>query len=532
MRRGNLTLLTLVSTIGGFLFGYDTGVISGALLYLQQEFQLTAFECELVVSATVFGAIAGAIAGSCANEVVGRRKVILLSAMLFAVGALCMGFARSVQELVVGRLLVGLGLGLSSMTVPLYIAEVSPPDMRGTLVSLNTLLVTGGQFFATVFAAILSSSPWGWRYMLGLASLPAILQFLGFLFLPESPRWLVQHGQLAAATDALASIRGEKDFSDELKSMEIESPPVRRAVVLGCVLQMLQQFCGINTVMYYGVTIIRMAGFTDNHVAIWLGAVVALSNFLFTFVGIYLVDRMGRRILTLSSLVGVIVMLIVLGAGFLFAETESLPVHGGIGDCAKFTTCFDCVASTRCGFCPAMAFEPSVVSTSTTIPTSGMCYPGTAAGPTHTACSSGWAFDVCPNASHSPGYVILVSLFAYLACFATGMGPMPWTINAEIYPLSVRSAAISIATAVNWVSNLIVSMTFLSLIQATSTYVTFWLYSAIALAGFGFLVLHLPETKGLTLEEINGVFQCPRGRGATYEPVAMAPSSSRSSSTD
>ncbi|RHY26430.1 hypothetical protein DYB32_007620 [Aphanomyces invadans] len=454
MRRGNLTLLTLVSTIGGFLFGYDTGVISGALLYLQQEFQLTAFECELVVSATVFGAIAGAIAGSCANEVVGRRKVILLSAMLFAVGALCMGFARSVQELVVGRLL---------------------------------------------------------------------------------------HGQLAAATDALASIRGEKDFSDELKSMEIEvttregsasvgimtalqSPPVRRAVVLGCVLQMLQQFCGINTVMYYGVTIIRMAGFTDNHVAIWLGAVVALSNFLFTFVGIYLVDRyLHARILTLSSLVGVIVMLIVLGAGFLFAETESLPVHGGIGDCAKFTTCFDCVASTRCGFCPAMAFEPSVVSTSTTIPTSGMCYPGTAAGPTHTACSSGWAFDVCPNASHSPGYVILVSLFAYLACFATGMGPMPWTINAEIYPLSVRSAAISIATAVNWVSNLIVSMTFLSLIQATSTYVTFWLYSAIALAGFGFLVLHLPETKGLTLEEINGVFQCPRGRGATYEPVAMAP---------
>ncbi|ETV75740.1 hypothetical protein H257_10115 [Aphanomyces astaci] len=544
MSRGNLTLLTMVSTIGGFLFGYDTGVISGALLFLQQEFQLTPFESELVVSATVFGAIAGAVIGSSANELWGRRKVILSSALLFAFGALGMGLARSVQELVLGRLAVGVGLGLSSMTVPLYIAEVSPPDMRGTLVSLNTLLVTGGQFFATVFAAVLSSSPSGWRYMLGLASLPAMLQFIGFLFLPESPRWLVQHGQHDAAVAALASIRGEKDFQHELRSMEAELTTlsrggagiaglwtaisqfasVRRAVVLGCVLQMLQQFCGINTVMYYGVTIIRLAGFTDSHVAIWLGAVVALSNFLFTFVGIYLVDRMGRRQLTLGSLLGVMVMLLVLGAGFYVAEVQSPPVHGGIDACADFTTCFDCVASTSCGFCPVASLSPppSVVvdaASSSSTSSSGVCYPGTAAGPAHAACAGGgWSFDACPNTTHAPGYVILAALFVYLACFATGMGPMPWTINAEIYPLSVRSTAISLATAVNWISNLVVSLTFLSLIQATSTYATFWLYGAVATVGFVYLVYHLPETKGLTLEEIDGVFQV-RG-GVTYEPVA------------
>ncbi|KAF0703670.1 Aste57867_7569 [Aphanomyces stellatus] len=537
--QGNLRLLTLVSTVGGFLFGYDTGVISGALLFLQQEFHLTSFESELVVSATVFGAIIGAVLGSCSNELWGRRKVILGSAFLFTLGALGMGFSRSVHELILGRLCVGVGLGLSSMTgmnamqfearlhlmrssslVPLYIAEVSPPEQRGALVSLNTLLVTGGQFFATVFAALLSASPSGWRLMLGLASVPAALQFVGFLFLPESPRWLVQKGHLDAAAAALATIRGEKDFAGELKAIQDEvvqgntksslwavvaSPSVRRALFLGCVLQMLQQFCGINTVMYYGVSIIHMAGFTDNHTAIWLGAVVAFSNFLFTFLGVYLVDRTGRRGLTLGSLVGVVAMLVLLGGGFYEAEMQSPSAHG-IDECAHATTCFDCVANAACGYCPTSS-------------RTGVCYPGSAAGPAHAACGA-WAFDACPNTSRTPGFVILAALFLYLACFATGMGPMPWTINSEIYPLPVRSAAISIATAVNWVSNLIVSLTFLSLIDATSTYATFWIYSAVACCGLVYLWHALPETKGVALEEMDTLFQRPQDKAAIkYVPV-------------
>ncbi|CAK4085127.1 unnamed protein product [Aphanomyces euteiches] len=517
--RGQLRLLTVVSTVGGFLFGYDTGVISGALLFLQQDFQLTSFESELVVSATIFGAIVGSVLGSCSNEVLGRRKTILVSAFLFTIGSIGMGVCRNVHELILGRFGVGLGLGLSSMTVPLYIAEVSPPELRGTLVSMNTLLVTGGQFFATIFAAILSSTPSGWRYMLGLAAVPAFLQFVGFLFLPDSPRWLIQKGQQESAKLALASIRGEKDFTGELKAIEdevqsntsehkdmfvlLQSPSVRRALLVGCVLQMLQQFCGINTVMYYGVSIIHMAGFTNNQTAIWLGAVVACSNFLFTFVGIYLVDRIGRRALTLGSLAGVVLMLAVLGGGFYVAEMESVQAHG-IGECAHLSTCFDCVASAQCGFCAQ----------------GNVCYPGSATGPSHAACGS-WSFDTCPNTSRTPGWVILCALFAYLASFATGMGPMPWTINSEIYPLPVRSAAISMATAVNWLSNLIISLTFLSLIEATSTYTTFWIYSGVALLGWFFLMRFLPETKGLTLEEIERVFQRPTDKPPTkYKPVA------------
>ncbi|OQR83334.1 proton myo-inositol cotransporter [Achlya hypogyna] len=526
-RNGNLKLLTLVSTTGGFLFGYDTGVISGALVFLQDEFHLNSFQSEVVVSATVFGAIIGAAAGSCANDAWGRRRVILVSAVLFALGSAFMGFAQSKYELIIGRFGVGLGLGLSSLTIPLYIAEVSPPANRGTLVSINTLLVTGGQFFATVFAACMSSHPTGWRYMLGLATLPAVLQFIGFLYLPESPRWLIAKGRMDEAELALTAIRGEDADEEglltrELNRIEAEvrredghgswhelyrSVSVRRALVLGCALQALQQFCGINTVMYYGVSIIKMAGFANNTTAVWLGTIVAFSNFLFTFVGIYLVDRMGRRPLTLLSLVGVVVSLFFLGLTFYFAEAASTKVEG-FDVCSHITTCFDCAANSHCGFC-ASPFGPA------------KCVPGDALGPTYPGVScSQWAHETCPDSSGSKthGILILISLFVYLACFASGMGSMPWTINAEIYPLSMRSMAMSMSTSVNWISNLIISFTFLSLIEGTTTYFTFWIYGVVAVLGTVYIYRALPETKGISLEDIEELFANEQNK--KYSPVS------------
>ncbi|EQC26421.1 hypothetical protein SDRG_15766 [Saprolegnia diclina VS20] len=527
-RGGNLKLLTLVSTTGGFLFGYDTGVISGALIFLQEDFHLDSFQSEVVVSATVFGAILGAAAGSCANDAWGRRRVILISAVLFAIGSALMGFAQSKYELIFGRLSVGLGLGLSSLTIPLYIAEVSPPEQRGTLVSINTLLVTGGQFFATVFAAAMSSHPTGWRYMLGLATLPAVLQFIGFLYLPESPRWLISKGRMEEAELAITAIRGEDADQEglltrELNRIEAEvkreegrgswhelyrTDSVRRALILGCSLQALQQFCGINTVMYYGVSIIRMAGFSNNQTAVWLGAIVAFSNFLFTFVGIYLVDRMGRRPLTLLSLAGVVVSLFFLGLTFYFAEAASTTVDG-VGVCSHITTCFDCAANTHCGFC-ASAFGPA------------RCVPGDDVGPTSPLTCGSWAYGSCPDASSSKthGILILIALFVYLACFASGMGSMPWTINAEIYPLAMRGMAMSMSTSVNWISNLIISFTFLSLIEGTTTYITFWIYCGVAILGAIYVYRALPETRGVSLEDIDELFT-PEKKKERYSPVGM-----------
>lgn len=528
-----LWLLTLCSTIGGFLFGYDTGVISGALVLLKapDAFNLTDVQSEGVVAAAVAGAIAGAALSSCANHLLGRRPVILFSSVLFALGSVLMGTAPNFAALLTGRLVVGGGIGLASMAVPLYLAEASPPHLRGRLVSLNTALVTGGQFFAAVLDAVLSDVPDGWRYMLGLAAVPAVLQFLGFLLLPESPRFLLAKGRKTQAWQALVRIRGSPDVETEFSHIEAEvertqkdqertiwrdlqTPAVRRALALGCFLQALQQFSGINTVMYYGATIIQMAGFTDATTAIWLSAVVAFSNFLFTFVGIALVDKTGRRRLTLASLAGVAFSLFALGAAFLSAEVASTPVTG-VGACASATSCFDCVGNAACGFC---ARGEAGVLGSLGQRAVDLCLEGSESMALLDSCATGaWSFKSCPNSS-MPGWIIFAALFMYLAFFASGMGCMPWTINAEIYPLHVRSFALSLATSVNWVSNLIVSFTFLSVVNTLSTYGAFWLYAAISIGGFAFLWGALPETKGLELEEIQQIFQ----RREAYATIGAA----------
>jgi SP family myo-inositol transporter-like MFS transporter 13 len=501
-----------------FSFSFYKGVISGALVLIQSPkvFNLDHFQSESVVSAAVFGAIVGAGCGSISNHLFGRKVVILASSFLFVLGSLLMGAAESFHTLLAGRLVVGIGIGLSSMTVPLYISEVSPPAIRGRLVSFNTLLVTGGQFFACVLAAFLSKDPHGWRLMLGIAAIPAAIQFFGFLLLPESPRYLINAKRKTEAWEALVKIRGHCDIEVEFNHIEAEversekknlniweelkSQVVKRALFFGCFLQALQQFCGINTVMYYGATIIQMAGFKDDSTAIWMSAIVSFSNFIFTFVGIYLVDRTGRRKLTLASLAGVIVSLFALGASFYAASRLSTPVIG-VGSCQTASTCFDCVAMNHCGLC----LETNKWRIGHSI--HNLCFEGNTSISLGGSCPRDqWYFNSCPNESDASGYFILLALFMYLAFFASGMGCMPWTINAEIYPLHVRSFAISMSTAVNWMSNLIVSFTFLSIIDTLAPYGAFWLYAILAICGFIYLYQTLPETKGLELEEIQKIF--------------------------
>ncbi|ETW00560.1 hypothetical protein, variant [Aphanomyces invadans] len=488
------------------------------------QFTLTMGQAETVVSAAILGAIVGAAAGGVGNDVVGRKPMILLASALFTAGAISMGLAGSVTALVVGRLVVGLAIGISSMTIPVYIAEASLPEHRGTLVSLNTLMITFGQFFAAVFDGVLSSSPDGWRYMLGLVALPSSVQFVAFLLLPESPRWLYAKGCSTRAYDVLASLHGKAtdSFRDEWAHMhvvrstnasrpswsssawsEMHHPAVLRALVLGCGLQILQQLCGINTVMYYGAPIMQMAGFSQPSTAIWLAAVVAFSNFAFTFVGIYLVDRLGRRPLTLGSLAGVSVSLLALGGAFYMARLSSKPLTSHARDpCSALTACFDCAANAACGVCDAT------------------CVPGTSSGPQAPLSCATYAFHTCPNEASSGTWqvVIVVAMFVYLACFASGMGCMPWTINAEIYPLHVRSVAIGAATTANWVSNLVVSYTFLTVVAMLGPHGVFWLFAVIAAVGGALLFVHLPETKGVPLEDIPTLFLPPTH--ANYQPLS------------
>lgn len=271
--------LTVTSALGGFIFGYDTGVVSGAMLLIREDFLLSDNQVEVVVSITIAGAVVASLAGGSAMEWCGRRPVILTAAIIFTVGAVLLSAAQSYLTLVAGRLIVGLGIGLASLTTPVYIAEAAPSHMRGTLVTLNTLFITVGQVVAGVVDGLFSDGQNGWRYMLGVSGVPSLFMTLGFLFLPESPRWLVAVGQRREALCVLQTIRGTLEVHAELEEMIdsatdhaslggglkesatvrglLEDPRIRRALVLGCGLQMLQQLSGINTVMYYSATIAR-----------------------------------------------------------------------------------------------------------------------------------------------------------------------------------------------------------------------------------------------------------------------------------
>ncbi|XP_013881953.1 proton myo-inositol cotransporter isoform X4 [Austrofundulus limnaeus] len=340
-------VLAFFSALGGFLFGYDTGVVSGAMLLLKKEMNLNALWQELLVSSTVGAAALSALCGGSLNGWLGRRICILVASFIFGVGGVILSIAQDKVVLLAGRIVVGLGIGIASMTVPVYIAEVSPPHLRGQLVTINALFITGGQFVASVVDGVFSYlSHSGWRYMLGLSTVPAVLQFFGFVFLPESPRWLLQKGRSQEACQVLSRIRGDQNIDEEYDTIKasieeeereagaggvvilriLSHGPTRRALVVGCGLQMFQQLSGINTVMYYSATILQMAGVRDDKQAIWLAAATSATNFVFTLVGVWLVDRVGRRKLTLGSLLGTGLSLTLLAVGFLLSAQNSPPV--------------------------------------------------------------------------------------------------------------------------------------------------------------------------------------------------------------
>ncbi|XP_023824964.1 proton myo-inositol cotransporter [Salvelinus sp. IW2-2015] len=526
-------VLAAFSALGGFLFGYDTGVISGAMLLLKREMNLSALWQEVLISSTVATAALSALAGGLLNGVFGRRVCILLASFIFTAGGIVLSAAPDKEVLLVGRLIVGLGLGIASMTVPVYIAETSPPHLRGQLVTVNTLFITGGQFTASIIDGAFSYLRHdGWRYMLGLSVVPAVLQFVGFLFLPESPRWLIQKGLTQKARRVLSQIRGNQNIDEEYDSIKnsieeeekdcggdgpviwrmLTYPPTRRALLVGCGLQMFQQLSGINTVMYYGATILQMSGVRDDKVAIWLAGVTAFTNFLFTLLGVWLVERVGRRKLTLGSIIGTCLSLSLLAIGFLLSAQHTPPVTLHPTDpsmvnstCNRHLLCEPCMLDPGCGFCyrenSTALFASSCVPVNTASTEKAAW--GRCSNSTQLRVNTYWAYNYCPT---SYSWVVLLGLVLYLAFFAPGMGPMPWTINSEIYPLWARSTGNACSAGVNWMFNFLVSLTFLHVAQNLTYYGVFFLYSSLALLGFFFIYGCLPETKSRRLEEIESLF--------------------------
>lgn len=426
------------AAVGGLLFGYDTGVISGALLFIKQQFTLSVFHEELVVSVVLIGAAVAALAGGRLSDRLGRRATLLLTSALFIVGALICALAPSPTVLIAGRVIVGLGIGLASTTVPVYISEISPARSRGWLVSLFQLAITVGILGAYLIDFSFAGSQ-SWRWMLGLAVVPGFLLGIGMLVMPETPRWLAQHRRTDQALRVLEKIRGGAHVAEEFADIEatlvaaeergglsdLFSPAVRPALIIGVGLAMFQQITGINTVIYYAPTIIRSSGIPSASGAILATAGIGLVNVVMTVVSMWLIDRVGRRPLLLVGTGG---MVVTLGALGLLFRTH---LHGG-----------------------------------------------------------------------SLAMFAVVILMAYVAFFAIGLGPIFWLLISEIYPLKIRGGAEGIAAGTNWAFNFLVSLTFLSLIQSLGPSDSFWLYGLLSVAAWFFCYALVPETKGRTLEEI------------------------------
>jgi SP family galactose:H+ symporter-like MFS transporter len=316
-----------IASLGGLLFGYDTGVISGALLFIRQTFNLSSTMQELVVSAVLIGAVLGAVAGGVLADRFGRRRMIILAGLIFTISAIGTSLAGNVATLIAGRIVVGIGIGIASFTSPMYMSEISPAKVRGSLVSINQLAVTIGIVVAYLIDFALSGIQ-GWRYMFGIAAVPSTALVIAMWRMPPSPRWLMSHGRSDEALAVLRRIRGSQDIGGEMREIndslarqkggaeDLFHPLLRMALIVGVGLAIFQQITGINTVIYYAPTIFEFAGFKTAGFSILATAGVGVVNVGFTVLAIRLMDRVGRRPLLLIGVAGQIVGLAILGAAF------------------------------------------------------------------------------------------------------------------------------------------------------------------------------------------------------------------------
>jgi MFS transporter, SP family, galactose:H+ symporter len=341
-----------VAAIGGLLFGYDTGVISGAILFVKDQFSLSATMEEIVVGSVLVGAVLGAVIGGALTTRFGRRKMIILAGIIFTVSALGTALAPTVTWLIDARIVSGIAIGIASFISPMYIAELVPAKVRGSLVAVNMLAITTGIVVAYLVDYALSGIQ-GWRYMFGLAAIPSLVMIIGMWRLPDSPRWLISRSMVDQAKQALQRVRAASDVSAEITNIQrslgkqsgggivgLFQPSLRMPLIVGGGLAVFQQITGINTVIYYAPTIFKFAGIEAAGPAILAGAGLAMVMWCFHVLAIFLLDRVGRRPLLLTGVGGQIVGLAILGAAFQFHQLAGFKSYIAIGGLVIYVACF------------------------------------------------------------------------------------------------------------------------------------------------------------------------------------------------
>ena len=434
--RRRVAISAAITALGGLLFGYDTGVVSGALLFVKKDFGgLSNFQQELVTSLLLVGAVLGALVAGRVADRIGRKPAVLITAVVFVVGVLLAAFTPTYPMLLVARIIIGLAVGSASMIVPLYIGEIVPPRVRGGLVSLNQLAITVGILGSYLIDYGLSGTG-NWRLMFGLAAIPAAALFIGMLFQQESPHWLIRQGREDEARQVLRRVRNEGDIDAEIREVrevsqregglrDLVSPRVRPLLMVGVLLAVFQQITGINTVIYYAPTLLQGAGF-GNSGALLANVVNGAVNVGMTIVAIWLLDKVGRRPLLLTGTAGMAVGMAITALSFLGGEN----LHGALA------------------------------------------------------------------------IVAVLGLLIYTGSFAIGLGPVFWLLIAEIYPLKIRGAAMSVASMANWAANFVVTISFLTLLSAIGGVGAFFLFGFLTLVALAYFWRKVPETKGRSLQEI------------------------------